>query len=263
VRVGVSDDGAVYFSIPGKGSEPTLLRFAAGQLQTVLTADANVTGIGVLTRPHVIDVNAHEDVLLTTPVTSGTQKPLALGVLRGNAGGASGLSFTEIARVGDADGSNLLTRISPVGVDDQGNALFVADIGATLGATTTLRSLRFGPDTQHVLEVAREGTPLAAGDLTLLTLDEWRVNRTGDVAFTAEFGTSDASGNHVQELRAVVRRADGTVRTVLSSMDTAIVGSVVKLSLTSFNDDGVALVLANGSRSGERVLVIAPSAPSM
>jgi hypothetical protein len=250
--VAVSDAGSVYFSVPGRRSEPTLARFAGGNVSTVLSADTNLSGIGVLKRPQVIAVDPSEDVLLSSTVDTSSQTTTqVLGLLKG------GQSFTTIVRVGDTVGSQSVIDLKGIGLDDTGQAFFQEHIGTPGDAASSVLSLQLG--TTQPIEIARQGQPLTPGDLSVINVQEPRINRSGDVAFIALLGELEPGTSRVEEIRAVVRRADGQLVNVASTKTSSQVGSLSSLSIAGFDDNGTLLLIAARGNASTRALILAPS----
>jgi hypothetical protein len=240
----------VYFSIPSDNTQPGVVRVNDGRVETVLAQTADV-GIGTIERPQVIGVNASGDVLLTPRLQATGTNPTVVGVLRGR-------SFGEIAREGDRVGQDVITSLRGIGIDTSGQALYQATIGSTSGTATTVQSLRLG-DTRSSTELVREGQPIASGDLTVITLDESRINRAGDVAYTVELGTIDGGTVRIEEIRVVVRHPDGSLVTVASTRDSNQVGSLSSLKIVALDENGGVLIIATGARSSDRLLLLADS----
>src|SRR5262249_35027966 len=154
-----------------------------------------------------------------------------------------------------ADAGSILD-LRAIGLDDQGEALYQETIGDAQNPAAAVLSLRLAATTD--VEIAREGVAIAPGDLTVLTFQEPRINRSGDVAFIAQLGEVEPGTSPLEEIRAVVRRADGQLVTVASTKSGGQLGTLSSLSVAGFDDNGTLLLI--GSRgSNDRVLILAPS----
>jgi len=250
--VAASDSGSVYFSVPGSRSEPTVVRAAGGKVSTVLAADTNVTPIGVLKRPKVIAADPAGDLLLSSTVSTGSNTTAqVLGLLK------TDQSFMTIAQQGDAVGSQTVLDLKAIGLDDTGQAFFQEHIGTTGDAASAVLSLQLG--TTQPVEIARQGQPLTPGDLTVINLEAPRINRNGDVAFIALLGELEPGTSRVEEIRAVVRRADGELVSAASTKTSSQIGALTDVSIAGFDDNGTLLLIVARGNAATRALVVAPS----
>ena len=250
-RVAVSDSGTTYFSIPTHGAAAALVSFSGGKVKTVLDAQTTIGGLGVLTRPQVIAASAADDILISAALDTGAAgtKPTIVGTLQGT-------KFTEIAREGTTP-SETITNHRTVGNDDTGGARYGASLAGS-DPGTTINALRIG-NGSSTEEIVRElGIPPGGGP-TVLALKESRINSPGDVAFVVELGTVEGGTTRLEEIRTIVRRADGTFVTVASTVDTNRVGTLTRLRIVGFNDNGDVLLIGSRARAGDRVLLLASS----
>jgi hypothetical protein len=249
-QVAVTDTGVVFYSIPGSGEAPTLVRYAAGDLDVVLAANTELDDVGQLIRPQVAAATSDEDVLLTTTLRSdeGPSRPTVLGIL-------SGETFTILDREREEVPGGEITDLRAVGLDEQGRALYVVRIGEE-GDTEAPRTLRLN-DGLTSIDVATEGAILPGSDKTLITLEAQRINRRGDVAFIAELGRIDGITTIIEEVRAVVRLADGTYLAPISSARPGNIGTLSNFEIAGFDDQANLLIIATREPS-QTVLVLAP-----
>jgi hypothetical protein len=249
-QVAVTDSGVAFFSVPGSGDAPVLVRVDKGQLETLLKASSSLpNGIGRLVSPQVSAVNASEQLLLTTTLASDTApRPTVLALF------ANG-NFTVLEREGDPAGDQVITNLRSVGLDDKGHALYLVRIGA-VGATDAPRTLRLS-DAQTPVDIATEGASFLDTGKTLLSIASQRINRHGDVAFVAQLGHSDGLTTVIDEIRAVVRRADGTYVTPLSSAKPEDIGTVTNITIAGF-DDNANLLLITTRTPSQTLLIFAP-----
>lgn len=257
-QVRVADSGAIYFSVPGAGEEPTIVRYADGELDVVLSADDDVEPEGPLIRPQLNAVNAEEDLLVTTTLAAdpGPVRPGVIGVIRNG-------DIEVIARedLDDTPEADDVTDLRTVGLDDFGRVLFTAFLGSAELPEGVRRSLRIF-DGSSVQTIATEGEPFPGTDLELLIISSVRFNSTGDTAFVAELGRRMPGTVVIEEQRIVLRTADGTLRSILSTKSGTPAGGISDLEIAGLGDDGSILLLAQAEPSGDRALLrTAPPAP--
>jgi hypothetical protein len=250
-QVAVADTGVAFFSLPGSGSAPVLVRDDKDQVTTILAANASVPGVGQLIRPQVAAASSDEKLLLTTTLASdpGPSRPTVLAILDGQ-------TFTVLDREGTPAGDQVITNLRAVGLDENGQALYLARIGAA-GDVTAPRTLRLSDGTTAV-DVAAEHAALQGSDKTLLSITAQRINRRGDVAFVAELGQIDSTTTTLDEIRAVVRLADGTYVVPLSTATAGDLGTITSISIAGFDDSANLLMLVRRAPS-QTLLVLAPS----
>jgi hypothetical protein len=250
-QVSIAPTGAVFFSVPGGGEEPTIVRVENGTSTTVLSADEEVDPVGRLNRPQLNAANRDEDLLVTTTLAEDPPptRPAVIGVLHGG-------DFDVVARESLAKGPDDVTDLRSVGLDDFGDVLFTATLGTADSPDGARRSLRLYDGTD-VNEIVTEGSTFPGTDLTLLSIGSARFNASGDVAFVAELGRRMPGTVVVEEARAVLRRLDGALRTVVSTNDGAPIGALSDLEIAGLAADGSLLIVAQAEPSGDRVLLYA------
>jgi hypothetical protein len=250
-QVAVADSGNVYFSVPGSNSAPNLVELAGGSLQTVVAANTTFPVVGSLVRPQVVAVNGNEDLLLTTTLTNdpGPNRPTVIGRL------SSGRTFTVLAREGDSTSLGASTDLRGLGIDDGGEALYFATTGTSDAPTVGPKALVLNDGSSGAIEVATEGSTFPGTSFTVLTVEAPRMNRAGDVVWLSKLGESDSGTTTVEEIRILVRFADGRVTNVVSSQSVANVGSLRSLKIAGFDEQGNVLVIGLTDRSGSRVLL--------
>jgi hypothetical protein len=252
-QVQIADSGAAYFSVPGgaDAEEPTIVRFADGSVRTVLSAEESVTPVGLLVRPQLNAINAAEDLLVTTTLQQDeAPRPAVIGILRDD-------EFVEIARENtdatpEADD---VTDLRTVGLDDEGRVLFTATLGAGDEARRFVRLF----DGTSVQEIVADGDTFPGTDLTVLSVASTRINRNGDVAYVVELGRIMPGTVIVEELRAVLRLADGSTHFPVSTRGAGPIGSLSDLEIAGLGADGSLLVVGTEATTGDRVLLL--SAP--
>lgn len=252
-QVANTGSGVLFFSVPGGGQELTLVRYAQGEVTPILSADDELPDVGRLLRPQATAANGAEDLLLTTTLASdeGPSRPTVLGILSG------GDTFTELARERVPAGEGLqVVDLRGVGLDDEGRALYIERVGEE-GETDAPISLVV-VDAQSRIEVASEGKILPGTDKTVISIEAQRINRRGDVAFLAELGRIEGLTTIIEEVRAVVRLADGTYLAPVSSARPGATGTLSGLEIAGFDDQANLLLIATRDPS-QTVLVFAPS----
>ena len=110
--------------MPATGDAPVLVRYDKGELETLLVANEELPNdVGRLNRPQVSAANADEKLLLTTTLASDANpRPTVLGILDGK-------TFTVLDRETTPVGDQVITDLRAVGLDEKGQALYVARIG--------------------------------------------------------------------------------------------------------------------------------------
>lgn len=248
-QVAVADTGVAFFSAPATGDGPVILRWDAGDVDTVLARNAELPGVGRLVSPQVAAANADEQLLLTTTLAEDvTPRPTVLGILEGK-------TFTILDTEGTAVGDQVITDLRAVGLDEQGRALYIVRIGAA-DDTDAPRTLRL-KDALTSVDVATEKATLPGSDKTLLSIESQRLNRRGDVAFIAELGRIDGLTTIIEEVRVVVRLADGRYVTSVSSARPDDLGTLSDFEIAGFDDNANVLLIATRNPN-QTVLVFAP-----
>ncbi|HZR80865.1 MAG TPA: hypothetical protein VFD92_07190 [Candidatus Binatia bacterium] len=248
-QIAIADSGEAFFSLPGSGEEPTIVRLGTdGKLHVVLTAADEVDPVGRIVRPQLNAVNAAGDLLVTTTIQEdATPRPAVIGILRG-------MELIEVARESGRTGPDDVTDVRTVGLDDAGRVLFTATLGNADAPDGPRRSLRLFDGTA-VQEIATENATFTGTDLTVLEISSTRFNRHGDVAFVAQLGRRTSGTVIVEEERVVLRRADGTVSSPLSTNGGGSFAQLGDISITGFSEDASILVRAQAQPSGDRVLL--------
>jgi hypothetical protein len=252
VRVEIDPVGNVYFSVPGRRTEPTLIRFGDGELTSLLTAEQEVPGLGAVLRdPDGADMVGGAVLLSGTlpPAEEGGPRPDIVGVLRDG-------TFERIAVEGPAPGGGTIRSLRPIGMDGAANVLYEAQIAESDDPEAPVRrSLRLWRPTGEV-EIVREGRPSTEGGPIVVSIDSARINEGGDVAFLTSVGRIDGGTLYIDEIRATVRRNDGRSSTVVSSAESVQVGVLSRLTIAGFDHQANLLLLAERGQSSNRVLLL-------
>lgn len=250
-QVAVADTGVTFFSIPGSGQQPVLLRWDRGEVETILVGNQQLPEVGRLNRPQVAAANANEQLLLSTTLASdpGPSRPTVLGILDGE-------NFTILDREREEVGPDtVITDLRPVGLDESGRALYIVRTGAPEDNDGP-RTLRLNDGTTSI-DVATERAVLPGTDKTLIAFEAQRINRRGDVAFIAELGRIEGLTTIIEEVRAVVRLADGRYVAPVSSARPGDIGTLSNFEIAAFDDNANLLLIATRAPS-QTVLVLAP-----
>ena len=253
VRVELDPAGGVWFSLPRRGSAPMLLRWADGEATTVLDSATSLDGVGTLNSAEAVAINAAGQALLEGGLQefTGDRRPQVLGVLDAD-------GFSQIALEGTPlDGANVAT-LRGLGIDGRGRALFEARLGDPDAAAEQQNSLWFG-DASGLVRIVREGSPFPGEETTVLTVLGSRVNAAGDVAFLTELGSNVDGVPKLEEVRATVRRADGTLVTIASTRHTAQFGALSAMQIVGYDEAGTLLLIGTRGRSSDRVLLMGRS----
>lgn len=253
VRVELDPAGGVWFSLPRRGSAPMLLRWADGEATTVLDSSTSLDGVGTLNSAEAVAINAAGQVLLEGGLQefTGDRRPQVLGVLDGE-------GFSQVALEGTAlDGANVAT-LRGLGIDGRGRALFEARLGDPDAPAEQQNSLWLG-DASGPVRIVREGSPFPGEETTVLTVLGSRVNAAGDVAFLTELGSNADGVAKLEEVRATVRRADGTLVTIASTRHSAQFGALSAMQIVGYDEAGTLLLIGTRGRSSDRVLLMGRS----
>ena len=253
VRVELDPAGGVWFSLPRRGSAPMLLRWADGEATTVLDSATSLDGVGTLNSAEAVAINAAGQALLEGGLQefTGDRRPQVLGVLDAD-------GFSQIALEGTPlDGANVAT-LRGLGIDGRGRALFEARLGDPDAPAEEQNSLWFG-DASGLVRIVREGSPFPGEDTTVLTVLGSRVNAAGDVAFLTELGSNVDGVPKLEEVRATVRRADGTLVTIASTRHAAQFGALSAMQIVGYDEAGTLLLIGTRGRSSDRVLLMGRS----
>ena len=84
-------------------------------------------------------------------------------------------------------------------------------------------------------------------------------NAAGDVAFLTQLGSKVDGVAKLEEVRATVRRADGTLVTIASTRHAAQFGALSAMQIVGYNEAGTLLLIAARGRSSDRVLLMGRS----
>jgi len=248
-QVAVADTGVAFFSMPGSGGAPVVARWDAGDLKTVLAANAELPDVGRLVSPQVVAANADEQLLLVTTLAEDERpRPATLGILDGE-------TLTILDREREPVGDQVITDLRAVGLDEQGRALYIARIGEP-DDTDAPRTLRLS-DGVTSIDVATEGAVLPGTTKTVISIESQRLNRRGDVAFVAELGRLEGLTTIIEEVRAAVRLAGGTYLAPVSSARPGDIGTLSNLEIAGFDDNANLLLTATRAPS-QSLLVFAP-----
>jgi hypothetical protein len=254
VRVELDPAGNAYFSVPGRREAPTLVRFGAGEAAAVLTADQEIPTLGqTLSSVEAVDIAANGEILLSgalPPRGDEGVRPAILGILTAE-------SFTQIAAEGEPIDGETAEEVRAIALDGDGNALYEARFRDTSGPVESLRrSLRLAGRNGD-RELVREGAPAPdGGDRTVVSIDASRINEAGDVVFLTSLGQIEDGTLFIEEIRATLRRADGTLRTLVSSARSAQFGTLSRLLIVGLDEQANVLLLAEREQSSDRALLL-------
>jgi len=253
IRVELDPAGGAWFSLPRRAAAPMLLHHLAGETTAVLTGESEVGEIGLLNSLEAVAVNAAGQVLLEVGPRefSGERRPEMLGILAGD-------DFDVIVRDGDTLGDRNVASLRGIGLDGAGRALFEAQLGPTDDPSAQRSALWLGDALQQI-ELVREGSALPGDQAIVLNLLGSRVNAAGDVAFVTELGTISDGVLRREEVRATVRRADGRLVTIASTLHSAQFGALSDMQIVGYDEAGTLLLIGTRGRSSDRVLLLGRS----
>jgi hypothetical protein len=254
IRVELDPAGNAYFSVPGRREEPTLIRFADGEATALLTANLEIPGLGEpLGDVEAVDIAPGEQILLSgalRPRVEGGPRPGIVGILENGV-------FSPIAVEGEAIGDETVQSLRAIAIDGAGNALYEAQFADPTGASDTLqRSLRLAGSAGDV-EIVREGRPAPdGGGATVVSIDAARGNEAGDVVFLTSLGRITDGTTFIEEIRATLRRADGTLQTLASSARSVQFGTISRMLIVGLDEQANVLLLAERGQSSDRALLL-------
>ncbi len=252
VEIAMNGAGDLFFSVPGRRTSPVVVRFDGSEPHAVLRNADELPGFGILSRVDVVDLDQEGRLL----VELGVQPENSDDPVRDRVGLLDGDQLTSFAVEGGAEGDRTVSALRGIGLGG-GRALFEATLldGASEQET---RCLRLG-DATSTVEIACEGDPFPGEESEVFSIGGTRINSVGDVLFVTTLGTRGEGTTRVQERRASVRRASGEMVTIASSLDNETLGRVTRFTTVGFTDVGQALLIAERSRSSDRLLLLGDS----
>ncbi len=252
-QIAMNEEGGLFFSIPGRRTSPVVVGFDGETTSILLSNNGEVPGFGELARVDIVDLDDEGRLLVELGIQpAAPEEPVLdyVGLLDGD-------RLTDFAVEGtiEDDGRSLFS-LRGIGLGG-GRALYEATL---LDESTDESSacLRLG-NSESVIEIVCEGQRFPGSDLEVFSIGGTRINARGDVLFITTLGTRTDSTTRLEETRATVRRADGELVTIVSSTDSNRLGTITDLTSAGFNDAGQALILAERSRSSDRVLLLGSS----
>lgn len=251
-QIAMNEEGELFFSVPGRRESPVVVRFDGQGAESILRNNGELPEWGEVSRVDIVDLDSEGRLLVELGLPPlNPEDPVLdhVGLLDGN-------QFTEFAVEGAVEGDRSVFSLRGIGLGG-GRALFEATL---LDASTGEQSscLRLG-DATSTIELVCEGDPFPGLDLEVFSIAGARINAGGDVLFVTSLGNRSDDTTRVEERRATVRRADGQLVTIVTSADADRLGTITELTTVGFNDAGQALLIAERSRSSDRVLFLGDS----
>lgn len=247
-QIAMNEDGGLFFSVPGRRTSPVVVRFDETETQVVLRNNGEVPDFGVLSRVDIVDLDSAGRVL----VELGIQPEDPDDPVLDHVGLLDGDQLTDFAVEGTREGSQSVFSLRGIGLGG-GMALFEATLIDDVTEEQT-DCLRLG-NAEFTLNLLCEGRPFPGETLEVFSIGGTRINDDGDVLFVTTLGTRQTGTTRVEEVRASVRRVNGEMVTIASSADSDRIGRVAQLTTVGFNNDGQALLIAEGARSSDRALL--------
>lgn len=253
VRLAINPAGDLFFSIPSQRGRPVLLRWTDGAATALLREGEEIDGVGFFRRVTVSAANTAREMLVgvSPPIElEGESVKNRLGILD------SAGNYVDVAREGDALDGEETWLLRGVGIADTGSVLFEARSVAA-GPINTHAAALWVADELGVHKVVREGERLVGaddGDI-VLRITGSRFNAAGDTIFVVEIGDPGDETLRIRDVRAILRRADGTFVRIASSADAIRLGTISDLTITGFLDDGSSLLIAERGSSSDRALL--------
>lgn len=250
--IAMNDDGDLFFSVPGRRTSPVVVRFDGAETQALLRNNGAIPEFGDLARIDIVDLDSSGRLLVELGIQpTDPEDPVLdhVGLLDGDV-------LTDFAVEGALEGDLSVFSLRGIGLGG-GRALFEA---ALLDPSTEEQTdcLRLG-DASSTIDIVCEGAPFPGEELEVFSIGGTRINARGDVLFVTTLGTEGTDTTRVEEIRASVRRVDGEMVTIASSLDSGLVGTITELTTVGFNDAGEALLISEGSRASDRALLLGSS----
>ena len=175
---------------------------------------------------------------------------MVLGIL-------SGEHFSPVAREGDTiDGLNV-QRVRGIGLDPDGRAFYEAMLSNPARPNDPLiRSLRLATATENV-EIVRERSAFPGDQKTVVAITNSRIGHFGNIVFVTSLGRVTGQTVAVDEIRATLRRTDGSLVTLASSTESAQLGPISELLILGVESEQKILLLAERNQSSDRALLLA------
>ncbi len=252
-QIAMNEDGDLFFSVPARRTSPSVVRFENGRVEVILRNDQEIPELGNVNRIDIVDLDLDGRLLVELGLEPETEDDPVLDQL----GFLDRARFVPFAREGVFEGDELVFGLRGLGLGG-GQAMFQTTLLDT-EADTSRACLRLG-DRNDIIEILCEGEPFPAEELEVFSISGTRINSVGDVLFVTILGRQQGETRIIEETRATVRRADGEFVTIASSADSENLGIITDLTTVGFNDAGQALLIAERSRSSDRVLLLGESA---
>lgn len=253
VRLALSPAGEVFFSFPGQRSRPVLLQWSEGETTALLREGDEIGNVGAFRRVNVSAADSARNLLvaISPPVeVEGAPVYNRLGILD-PAG-----DFDEVAREGDVLDGEETWLLRGIGLAENRSVLFEARSVAE-GPVNAHAAALWVNDESGLHKIVREGEALVGADEDdiVLRITGSRFNAAGDVIFVVEIGDPGDSTLRIRDVRAILRRSDGSFVRIASNADSARLGTVSDLTITGFLDDGSSLLIAERGSSSDRALL--------
>lgn len=251
-QIAMNEEGTVFFSVPGRRTSPVVVGFDGTDVQVLLRNNGEVPDFGELARVDIVDIDTEGRLL----VELGIQPEDPDDPVRDFIGLLDGDRLTDFAVEGTMEGDLTLFALRGIGLGGE-LALFEATL-VDPSTDEELDCLRLG-DAATTIDLVCEGRAFPGGELEVFSIGGTRINAAGDVLFITTLGTRGSNTTRVEEIRASVRRSDGEMVTIASSLDVDLLGTITELTTVGFNEAGQALLISEGSRSSDRALLLGDS----
>ncbi len=261
VLVETNSAGRVVLGLVARASEPIVasINEGDGTIVPLLYRRQEIPGLGIITSLRVRSYSSDGAILLDGFLdTDGDGERDEEHVLIYRDG-----TVASIAVGGGTFEGNPETDIRAEGISDEGTAVYRVDFDSQSAGDTlkSFRAYRGGETTAILHEGLKYGEDDRGRDVRILSVEQVRVARNGDVLFVAKLGDNDPETGDRTIFGTVLLRwtwSEG-LRTILE-LGQAIEGKplVDDLSIADVSSRGDVLVITSLERERDRVVVLLP-----
>ncbi len=261
VLVETNSAGRVVLGLVARASEPIVasINEGDGTIVPLLYRRQEIPGLGIITSLRVRSYSSDGAILLDGFLdTDGDGERDEEHVLIYRDG-----TVASIAVGGGTFEGNPETDIRAEGISDEGTAVYRVDFDSQSAGDTlkSFRAYRGGETTAILHEGLKYGEDDRGRDVRILSVEQVRVARNGDVLFVAKLGDNDPETGDRTIFGTVLLRwtwSEG-LRTILE-LGQAIEGKplVDDLSIADVSSRGEVLVITSLERERDRVVVLLP-----
>lgn len=261
VLVETNSSGGVVLGLVARGSEPIVvsLNDGDGTIEPLLSRRQEIAGLGTITSLRVRSYARDGAILLDGFLDvdgDGERDEEHVFVYRDG-------TVASIAVGGGIFEGNPETDIRAEGISDEGTSLYRVDFDSQAAGDTlkSFRAQRGGETTAILHEGLKYGEDDRGRDVRILSVEQVRVARNGDVLFVVKLGDNDPETGDRTIFGTVLLRwtwSEG-LRTILE-LGQAIEGKTLvdDLSIADVSSTGDVLVITSLDRERDRVVVVLP-----